>query len=357
MKRFNLCLLALLLALGGCGYDPDDPAYDTAKNPDQFPPAAVSMVDRLQSGDLNRMSAIGEAFGELYTNHSELLENRKWLDVIERLGAQFGYRAGQLRDSGVRCYSQAAEYYQLAAFACPNNARLQQQASLFGTWLKAVERGGLDSTSLASAALSLDWVLATSRQFVLADSLHREFFEINLRKQWQDNLKATGQLTPAVLGRLSAIDRAFMAYAGFEINPPTERVATFQTPRIDLVAVQIRRLTADAYTIEAYLLPHEPVPANLTLALRLVAAEADSGRPEFNKDMRFSQVDILPLLPSATWQPGRMAVVAAGIGYNAPLKSVSLGLFERRTAGPVFLAIDGRADQFLPLESSALVRQ
>jgi hypothetical protein len=353
----TVSLLALLLALGGCGYNPDDSAYDTAKNPDQFPPAALSLVDRLQSGELNRMNAISEAFGDLYTNHSNLLDNGKWLSVVERLGAKFGYRAGQLRDSGVQCYSQAAEYYQLAAFACPNDVRLQHQAGLFGTWLAAVERGFIDSASLRSGTPPLNSVLSTSRYFVLADSLHREFFEANLLRPWQDNLKSAGQLTPSVVGRLSAIDRTFMAYAGFNIDLPTEKAAVFLAPKIDLVAVQVRRLGADAYTIEAYFLPHEPVLTDVTIALRLVAAGADSLRPEFNKDSRFSQIDILPLMPSSTWKPDRLAAVAAGIGYNTTLKSVSLGLFERHPGGLEFLGIDGRADQFLPLDSSELLLQ
>jgi hypothetical protein len=355
MKRTCVSLFVLLLALSGCGYDPDEPAYDTAKNPDQFPPAAVSMVDRLQSGDLNRMSAIAEAFGDLYTNHSDLLDNRKWLDVIERLGAKFGYRAGQLRDSGVQFYSQAAEYYQLAAFACPHDTRLQHQASLFGTWQAAIEQGRIDTSALCLGTPSLERVISASRHFVLADTLHRAFFEANLLTPWQDNLKASGQLSPSAIERLSAVDRAFMAYAGFGVNPPAEKVATFLAPRIELTAVQIRKLGADAYMIEAYFLPQEPVPSDITIGLRLTAADADSGRPDFSKGIRYSQVDVLPLTPSSGWQTHRLTAVAAGIGYNATLKAVSLGVFVRKPEGSEYLGVDGRSDGFVPLDSSILL--
>ena len=75
MKRHCLTLLTILIlmAAAGCGYDPQEPPYDTAANPENFPELAISLLDRIQDGRLRGFEPITNAFGDLYSSHGILL--------------------------------------------------------------------------------------------------------------------------------------------------------------------------------------------------------------------------------------------------------------------------------------------
>lgn len=66
-----------VLILSGCGYDPKDPVYDTVANPDSYPPAALSLLGDIESGELVSIDSISSRFADLYSSESDLLDNSK----------------------------------------------------------------------------------------------------------------------------------------------------------------------------------------------------------------------------------------------------------------------------------------
>ena len=114
--------LVLALLVAGCGYNPEDPVYDTAGNPQGFPDLALRMVEDVEAGRLTTYEVITDRFADLYTQHSELLDNDAWKEVIDRLGLKFRYRADLAMQKGMVGYSEAAAGYMLASFALPEES-------------------------------------------------------------------------------------------------------------------------------------------------------------------------------------------------------------------------------------------
>src|SRR5512145_3496448 len=124
MRHFSTLILFVLL-LAGCGQDPTKAVYNTKSNPENYPARACLMLDLIESGQLATYDSIVVAFGELYTTYPDLLDDQQWQQLIERLGVKFRYRADQMIDSGLVHYTEASKLLTLAAFARPNDERLQ----------------------------------------------------------------------------------------------------------------------------------------------------------------------------------------------------------------------------------------
>ncbi|MCK4632869.1 MAG: hypothetical protein KAT79_06325, partial [candidate division Zixibacteria bacterium] len=106
-------LIGLLLALvAACGSNGSgDTSYNTKTNPRNFPQLAIDLLDNIESGKLADYDAIVGAFGELYIDHSDLLDNTAWQSVVNQLGHHFRQRADSLAGEGVGHYSTAAGMY------------------------------------------------------------------------------------------------------------------------------------------------------------------------------------------------------------------------------------------------------
>lgn len=355
MRIFLVSLLSAVLL--GCGYNPENPAYDTARNPDNFPPPAVALLEQIDEGKLADFDAITESFGELYTGHSELLDDPGWKRIIERLGSKFQFRAVRLRHQGIGSYTGAAGYYQLASFAQPEATQLARQAAMFSTWLKAARNPNIDLKPLLdSSQADLGSLIPVIRHFMLADTLHRAFFAKYLFKPLTSRLNAAEQLTEAALERLSGVDKALMILAGFFSVAVDERVAGFKDSSggtvVDLAAYRIRRLDSHRFAAELYWVPAVEIGVDYTVQLRL--STADSVRPESFRSAGYTTITLEPQPPSSTWKPGELAAVAGEFEFNTKPSSITVGLSDSRADSTRFLTPLDYDGSFVPLDISAL---
>ena len=96
LKFLSIALLTGIVA-SGCSSSDDGPVYDTRTNPYQLPEMAVNLLDSLEHDQLVGLDAVTTAFGDLYSEHSELLDRTDWKKVIEKLGGMFKRKADSTR--------------------------------------------------------------------------------------------------------------------------------------------------------------------------------------------------------------------------------------------------------------------
>lgn len=333
--RIILCLSIIGLLLFGCGYNPDQKAYDTAKNPNGFPPKALALVDGLELGQLVTFDTIVASFADLYTNQPELLDNPQWRTVIGRLGAKFKFKAEQLAAQGVSRFADASKYYTLAAFARPDDDRLQNHKLLFDTWERAVQ----DSVVSArfdpdDKSLSLSDQLAVLKYFVLSDSLHQQFGKEYLLPQLIDVRTASALLKGDLPSGLSVSDVCFLLTLGFKGRVPSATIASFAEPKIDLVSMRISRQSGQWYAAEFYFVPREKLTSDFHIAFRLTAP--DSTKSEGTRQIPY---DFRPESPSTTWKPGQIAAGYRRFIYDGPPTQAMVGLYEKSADSTHFLPL------------------
>jgi hypothetical protein len=355
LRIFFVSLLSVILL--GCGYNPEDPAYDTARNPDNFPPSAIALLEQIDEGKLADFDAITASFGELYTGHSELLDDPGWKRIIERLGSKFQFRAVRLRRQGIGSYTRAAGYYQLASFAQPEAKQLARQAAMFSAWLKAARNPSIDLTPiLDSSRADLEFLIPVIRHFMLTDTLHRAFFAKYLFKPLTSRLNAAEQLTESVFDRLSGADKALMTLAGFYSEEVDERVAGFEDSSggavVDLAAYRIERLDSHRFAAELYWVP--AVEIGVDYIVRLQVSAADSVNPESSRSAGHTTITLEPQPATSTWKPGELAAVAGEFEFTTKPSLITVGLSDGRTDSARFLTPVDYDGNFVPLSISAL---
>jgi hypothetical protein len=340
MKRFSIVLLLAVLA-GGCGYDPKDPVYDTAKNPKGYPDAAVELLTQVESDQLVTLEQISESFGNLYTEHSDLLDNEEWRDIIDRLGLRLQYKAGLALEGGVTSFTQVGDYYALAAFARPSDAEIRRQSTLFTAW-----RSYLTSheSFTADKSLSLSDQLSLAKSFLLGDSLAHEFG----REYLVPVLFQPGDITPQTVQDLPLYEQAFLAYAGLTETPIESELTQFGNPAVKLVAVHFAEVEENVQRAELYFIPAGTVAADLTVMLRVITVDSTLRTPSDN--LRFIPFDFLPTVPTSHWKPGQMAAASRSIETLKPVDRISIGLADRSTRPATFLTVDGGAKRFFEMQ-------
>ncbi len=211
----GLLSLAGLVGLAGCGQDDDQPIYDTANNPNNFPDAAIGLLIGLETGPSATAEDITTSFGDLYTRHSELLDNADWKMVIDRLGRRFGRTADSLKALGMLSYGEAGRFYQLASFARPDDPTFRHQAALFATWLTGIQDNQFDLTALSGEETpELTDLIDAARYFFEASPDHVEFYQTFLTEPIK-NLAITHNLvTGDAVRSLGQTDRELLAAAG-----------------------------------------------------------------------------------------------------------------------------------------------
>lgn len=346
-------ILAVILAsmLFGCGYDPEQPVYDTDRNPDGYPALAVLLVSRIDKGTLMDNDSITNSFADLYTVHPELLDNQDWLQVISRIGVKFRYRADKLVEQGIPQYDQAAQLYMLAAFARPGDERLQQRRLLFSAWERARYDGVIPAGFDPQVnPVELEDQLRILRYFMLSDSTSRQFAEEFLVPRVLNTPAAESALETAH-GRhkLSTADKCFLTTIGFKYHGPEQPIASFAEPAVDLVASQVSAQPNGWYHAELYFIPRESLRVDYTIAFRVNnPVFQDSVVVDTNHWVPF---DFHPAAPTTAWQVGEIAAASRRFALDGPIEDIAVGLFQTSADSAHFIRLRDTGEPLLVLPS------
>ncbi len=352
---FRRVTLPLILAaiVVGCGYDPSTPAYNTSANQDKFPADALNLLDGIESGRLADPEAILAEFGDLYSNNSQLLDDPRWLKVIERLGSKFRFRAEQFVGQGMKSYLQAARFFGLASLARPTDSRLRARHQLFATWEKAV------ADSVASpnfdpqkSPLDLKGRLTLLKYFLLGDSAHQRFAQEFVLPQILAGRSLPKALNSSTTHDFPAADQCFLDVINVRKQTSEERVGGFIEPRVDLVAVQIVPQHGDWYAAELYFRPLDSMKYDYTVALEMTAPDSSSlGRT----DGRLLAFDFHPTVPTTRWRPNKIAAAYRWFRYGGPVAPVSVGVYTRSGDSTAYVRVQDSGEPLLVLPPTIFV--
>ena len=331
-------LLAITL-LFGCGSDDSGPVYDTASNPYQLPDMAVNLLDSLEHDRLVGLEAVTSAFGDLYGAHSELLDRSDWKKVIDRLGGMFSRKADSLKELGLNSYTIAAEYFQLASFARPNDDQLAYQAKSFGSWLRVNnDTSVVMQKALLTMRTDLGSALTVSKPLLAGDSAAYQFYQDYLREPLTMALDEAGQLSDDRLIGLSRRDRSLARACGF-IESDISPLARFDSPSVRLLGAQLDSVAAQKYSLELYFMAAERLRTDLKVAINV--ATTDSARPDFNRQLQFIPVEITPRMPSSAWPEGEVIPVCDTLTSLARPTDITVGLFDPSGESGRYLKVEG----------------
>jgi hypothetical protein len=347
-SRVVVWSVLVIISIASCGRDRTE-VYDTKNNPDNYPDMAVDLIAKIESGDLTGAENITGAFGDLYTEHPELLDHSKWTRVIERLGMRFNEIADSLVEQGLAHYGDAAEYYQLSTFARPGDSTVRFRAALFDCWYRAEHASQLNLTPLVVNP-TIEWPKAVeiTRYFALSDTLSLEFFRTLLAQPVRERLEAAGQLDMEVVGALSPADRALVSFAGIVKELPSDVEATFARSatetQVDLIAQRVYQLGTDSYAAEAYFVARTEAPTWLTGLL--VMTGADSGKTVFA---------IPPVEPTACWKKDKITACRQEFKFEAVAAGASIGLVDASHDPPLPYPINETQDTLYPVAAESII--
>lgn len=320
-KQFLLILLSMaaLGALLGCGSEDKGRVYDTNANPHGFPKAACDLLDAIETGQLATYDVITEAFGRLYLENNEMLENRHWQEVIRRLGSGFHRRADSLATRGVQHYTQAAGFYILAAFADPNDKSLSERARLFTAWKETTE--GLGSGYLTSPTSDylpdrLDFI----SHFVLGDSIEQAFADRYLTHRLLDSAAAAPTFRK-VLDGLDPADRALMSFLGYAEPIVAKPLVAWEEPSVGLMAYQFTPVGPERYRGELYFLLGQQFSPDILVELLFDASEQDQSadQPQAGAALHLE-------LPASDGEAGRVGIAHTVFAGQRPQGEFQLSL-------------------------------
>jgi len=332
MKKYVIILTCLLLTVACSEYDPQTQVYDTAKNSDNFPDMALFVIDGIENNTLVGYDTILASFAELYTHQNELLDNKKWSEVIKRMGHKFRFRADSVLALGVKGYYRAAELYGLAAFALPEDSALKETDKIFNVWKKEVLNSPVAARcDSLGAAFEFEEQLQLLRNFLFGDSLHqifgREYLVASLLGQYTPETP----LEDSIVDGLSLPDKAFLSWLGAYYKPIEEKFIYYTEPVIDLVTGQIKPQGDDWFTVELYFIPRDTVPIDYIIALRAnMAVESQPSGVQAPR-MKVMPYDFYPERPSSKWEIDKVAVAFHKFYCPGPKGLFSVGLYEKVT--------------------------
>lgn len=330
-----LNIALVLLALAGCGYNPDTAVYDTVANPDGFPQLALNLVNGIEKGQLATYDAITASFTELYSAQPDLLDNPQWEKIVSRLGIKFRLRADSLSSLGIPRYREAADLYTLASFARPNDAKGQERKQLFDLWQAAIRDSivRLDEVERPQHA-EMGTQLALLKFFLMGDSLHQQFGRDFLVQQLLDMDSVESALKPSSTHPLTAVDRCFLAVAGLKKYNGEGAIERFGDPAIELVGAQVTRQAGNWYAAELYFIPQDRPKDDLFIALRVTPSDTAAGKP--GTPLVF---DFRAQPATTTWMKGNVYGAYRRFLCDSPPSKIEVGLYVRRTDRIEFVPI------------------
>lgn len=345
-----LGIIIILVNLAGCGYNPEKPVYDTKANPEGFPQTACALLERIESRRLTDFESITNAFARLYGENPSLLDNDGWHKVISRLGAKFRYFGDQESEKGIEHYRRAAGYYDLAAFARPDDLSALKQSRLFSAWQQGivdsiVETTGLDALQSNPASLCdrIDFV----KQFTFGDSLHREFARRYLVHRLLGRPGQDEAAADSVINSLTTVDRAFLSYLGLADVPFDDPVAQFADSAVDLIAYQLVRLGEHDYRAELYFVPRKRISIDYTIALWLDID--DSTHTERVAGSGHFTFDLYPDEPTSQWEVNEVAAVGRLFTFQDTVTEMDVGLYAGQGRQGSWASIAGVTDSVITL--------
>ena len=332
-------LSATLLLSAGCGYNPDKPVYDTAKNPYKFPQDALDLINDIEAGKLMTYESVADRFEALYGKDMSLLDNHEWAEVVSKLGSKFRVWADSLANEGLSKYYQAAGLYALASFARPEDRRTMDDKELFETWRDAVDSGSPAALFLDPETVpTLEERIEIAKEFLLSDSLHRAFaIKYVIGPMFVS--EGTDWLRPQALQQLRAADQAFLDYAGlaqFSFESPLVR---FDSGKIDLIDCIMTPVDSFHYRVEAYFIPRDSITQDIGVVFRIQAPASTPYTVEYD-GRDWSPYDFSTLTPSTTWKVDSVAPAVETLYYSGAAQPTLIGLVVLDQNNPRPLPVD-----------------
>lgn len=341
--------LLVALTVGACSKDANAPIYDTAANPEKFPPEALELIDAIEDGSMNNYDTIVGAFEKLYGAHMELVDVPAWGRVISKFGARFAHRADSLVALGLSHYYQAAGLYALASYAQPNDNRLYSLKEQFDGWRLAVDINLIPEVFLrGDQPASLHENIELLKQFYLADSTYNQFADNYLVGPLLSHRSPEELKDPS----LPTVDLVFLAFAGLIEWQPDTSLVRFVDPRIDLVGLHLAPLTEYQYRVEAYFLPREKTGADFAVAFRVAVPDSNLYTERYG-DRHYVPFDFQPLRPVSTWQPGKIEAAVEEIYFEGEPGPSALGLYLPESHPVIYAPIEG-SGSYLALFADSL---
>lgn len=340
-------MLWLALIVTGCGYNPETPVYDVAENPAGFPPAAIGVIERLESHPRWPADSLTSDFADLYSEHPELMSDDRWLDVVDKVGLKVRYRADQLVDSGLAHFPEAGGLYSFAAAARPDDGRAVYTARMFLC---------LDSSALSFATPAADSIPLVSRlnflhRRLFGDIACHEFTRQYLGKQLLEPFLGVHSTAVQIVRSLPARYGALTDYLGYHVASPESSIVHFEDPEIRVVAFN-RDLMGDrsAVRIEWYVVAEERIAPDweLWMVSDTVPAGAviDSG-------LGFkAAVQLTTWEPVEEWEPGHVMVVTAQLPTATKGQRWQLALVDREDDRYTFATDRLTGKMFVPVTLS-----
>ncbi|MCB2231641.1 hypothetical protein KQH82_13055 [bacterium] len=346
--RILICAL-VILALFGCGYNPDKPVYDTLENPKNFPQEALDLLDDIEAKKLMDYESVEKRFESLYESHFGLLDNEDWGDVIVKLGTKFRVWADSMAAEGIPKFYQAGGLYALASFARPDDFRVRDKKELFDTWRAAVESGPPASLFVdPSTVPTLNERIDLAKSFVLADSLHRAFAEQHLLPPLFVS-EGTNWLRVQAVQQLRAADQAFLDHAGLVDFAFESPLTSFDSGKVELIDCMMTPIEgADQYRIEAYFIPRDSIEEDLGVVFRIQAPESTPYTVDYAGES-WTPYDFATLTPSSTWPVGKVAPAIGTLYYSGPPAPALIGLMVLDQKNPRPLPVDSALGNFFEL--------
>ena len=321
MKHSWLVISITALLTLGCSQNDPNQIYDTAANPLNFHSSAIELIQALDQDKLVGLDNITEAFGNLYTEHSELLDQPEWKNIVSRLGTRFGSQGDRYHAAGMGSYTLAAEYYQLGSFARPDDADLRRKAEYFSFWINAARTApaALEAV-IAGQAPTFEGLTGLLRSFLLTDTTGRRFYSEELRIGLTGSLATSSLLAADSLQNRAAADLALLNLAGLTgSDQRPEPLWTVGPPAIDVLAARLSQTDSITYLVEMYFVPREPIDSLMKVMVRLEGGSTPRDPLEF-----------LPSPPTFNWPVDSIAVVAGVFRYAEPITGADIAVAEIR---------------------------